>query len=66
MGSRSAHVPPPTIALIAPCLNGAAPNCTCLQAEYNNIAKFLEAKGMPEQALEVATDAGGSGLWVFE
>ncbi|KAL4457362.1 hypothetical protein ABPG75_012227 [Micractinium tetrahymenae] len=24
--------------------------------QYNSIAKFLEAKGMPEQALEVATD----------
>ena len=23
----------------------------------NNVAKFLEARGMPEQALEVATDA---------
>ncbi len=29
-----------------------------LQDQHNNIAKFLEAKGMPEQALEVATDAG--------
>ncbi len=26
--------------------------------QYNDIAKFLEAKGMPEEALEVATDAG--------
>ncbi len=23
----------------------------------NNVAKFLESRGMPEQALEVATDA---------
>lgn len=29
-----------------------------LQDQYNTIAKFLEAKGMPEEALEVATDAG--------
>lgn len=30
-----------------------------LQEQHNSIAKFLEAKGMPEQALEVATDPGG-------
>lgn len=28
------------------------------QDQHNGLAKFLEAKGMPEQALEVATDAG--------
>ena len=28
-----------------------------LQDQHNSIAKFLEAKGMPEVALEVATDA---------
>ncbi|GAB4823453.1 hypothetical protein N2152v2_010499 [Parachlorella kessleri] len=30
---------------------------TIPQDQHNNIAKFLEAKGMPEEALEVATDA---------
>ena len=30
-----------------------------MQDQYNTIAKFLEAKGMPEEALEVATDNGG-------
>ena len=29
----------------------------CLQ--HNSIAKFLEAKGFVEEALEVATDPGG-------
>ena len=29
-----------------------------LQDQHNSIAKFLEAKGMPEQALQVATDTG--------
>ena len=28
-----------------------------LQDQMNNVAKFLESRGMPEQALEVATDA---------
>jgi hypothetical protein len=32
---------------------------TALQDQHNGLAKFLEAKGMPEQALEVATDPGG-------
>ena len=35
---------------------------TIPQDQYNGIAKFLEAKGMPEEALEVATDTGES--WV--
>ena len=45
------------------------PSAACLfttqQDQHNSIAKFLEAKGMPEQALEVATDAGRqeAGAW---
>ena len=36
-----------------------------LQDQHNNIAKFLEAKGMPEQALQVATDTGAPPVrWV--
>ncbi len=38
-------------------LNKRAPRLN-LQDQHNSIAKFLEAKGMPEAALEVATDAG--------
>lgn len=34
-----------------------------VQEEYNTIAKFLEAKGMPEEALEVATDSGEGSRW---
>lgn len=34
-----------------------------LQDQHNSIAKFLEAKGMPDQALQVATDPGAA-HWV--
>lgn len=31
---------------------------TIPKEQHNMIAKFLEAKGLPDMALEVATDAG--------
>jgi Coatomer WD associated region len=31
-------------------------NCCRPQDQLNNVAKFLEARGLPEQALSVATD----------
>ena len=47
----TACVPP------CPAPHRTAPPYCLLQDQYNSIAKFLEAKGMPEAALEVATDA---------
>jgi len=32
------------------------PNCNCLFVSYTSVARFLESRGMIEDALEVATD----------